>query len=541
MKSYIANIVTLLLALVYSELNAQKYFVSFTDKANNEFTLSAPEEFLSTKAIERRTKYNIALSEEDLPVSTFYLDSLKKMGVHILWPSKWLNGAIIETYNTTLIDTIDRVSFISKAQLIWKSTSGKTIQKFPDQPINTFLKSATETYGLALDQTQTVNGHLLHQEGYQGEGMYIAVIDNGFGNVNTLSSFTHLWSNNQITGAIDFVEPGSDIYNSYYTHGTAVLSIMAGFIENEYKGTAPDAKYLLLRSEDNRSEYPIEEYNWVIAAEYADSAGVDVINSSLGYYEFDDASFNYSYSDMDGQSTTCVKGAEIAFSKGMLVVCSAGNEGVLDWKYIITPSDGEHVIAVGAIQPDSIVANFSSYGPSSDGRVKPDVCAMGYLNAIQSKSDLITRGNGTSFSSPVAAGLAACLWQTNQNLSNQEVLNLIRQSGNKYTSPDNRFGYGIPDFFAAANLDNAIHTNDKDNLQVFPNPFSSQLHITKLATPLGKAVLTIYDVTGNVVSRKNTNGQQKITFDGLNDLPHGIYILEIIESSGKYTYKLFKE
>ncbi len=523
-------------------MNAQKYFIAFTDKANNTFSINTPEAFLSERAIQRRAKQNIDITEEDLPVTQSYLDSLKKMNVNVLWPSKWLNGAIIETNNITLIDTISRVSFISEARLIWKSSLRSSISKFPSQISTVPLKAdVTNIYGEAYNQTVTINGHLIHQEGYTGDGMLVAIIDNGFGHADELPAFNHLWSNNQIKASVDIVSPGNDVFNSEYTHGMYVLSVTGGYIEGEYKGAATGADYILLRTEDDNSEYPIEEYNWVIAAEYADSAGVDVINSSLGYYEFNDASFNYTYEDMDGQTTICVSGAEKAFSKGMLVVNSAGNEGANTWKYIITPADGKNVLSIGAMAIDSTRTSFSSYGPSYDGRVKPDITALGLQAAVQGTNGSIIHLNGTSFSAPIIAGFAACLWQAKPNISNKELLQIIKLSGHQYYTPDDSFGYGIPNFYRALDLSSSTNTfHSKSQFVITPNPFSNKIEISHRTKNILNLQVSIYNITGNIVYQEYISSTSKHTIYNLEKLSKGMYVLQLNDANHKYSFKIIK-
>ncbi len=543
MKKNILNITFILLALIYSDLSAQKYFVSFTDKSNNSYSIYTPLEFLSQRAINRRTNQDIEITQEDLPVTQAYLDSLTNMGVNVLWPSKWLNGAIIQSNNSSLVDTITRVSFISESKLIWKSSSTASVSKLisKENPIST-KADVLSNYGQSHNQTTTVNGHFLHQNGYTGEGMFIAVIDNGFGRTDYLPAFTHLWNNNQIVDAIDIINPGNDVFNSESYHGMYVLSTMGGYIDGDFIGSAPDANYILFRTEDDQSEYPIEEYNWVIAAEKADSAGVDVINSSLGYYEFNDPSMNYSYSDMDGESTISVKGAEIAFSKGILVINSAGNEGANSWNYIITPSDGKNILSIAAMSVDSTRASFSSYGPSYDLRVKPDIAAMGVNNIVQGINGSLVKLNGTSFSAPVISGFATCLWQAKPELSNRELLQIIRKSGNQYYNPDDSFGYGIPDFFLALDINSGIEDlTSKIDFQVSPNPFSDKIEITSTLNPFVNTKILIYDILGNLVYHENVVYSPKIVIDDLEKLSSGLFVLQLVISNQKYNFKIIKK
>ncbi len=543
MKKNILNIAIILLALIYSDLSAQKYFVSFTDKSNNSYSIYTPLEFLSQRAINRRTNQDIEITQEDLPATQAYLDSLANMGVNILWPSKWLNGAIIQSNNLSLIDTITRVSFISESKLIWKSSSTTSVSKLisKENPIST-KSDVLSNYGQSYNQTTTVNGHFLHQNGYTGEGMFIAVIDNGFGRADYLPAFTHLWNNNQIVDAIDIINPGNDVFNSESYHGMYVLSTIGGFIDGDYIGSAPDANFILFRTEDNSSEYPIEEYNWIVAAEKADSAGVDVINSSLGYYEFDDPSLNYSYSDMNGKTTVSVKGAEIAFSKGILVVNSAGNEALNSWKYIITPSDGENILSVAAMSVDSTIASFSSYGPSYDLRVKPDITALGVNAVVQGVNGSLVKLNGTSFSAPVISGFATCLWQAKPELSNRELLQIIRKSGNQYYNPDDSFGYGIPNFLLALDINSSVNElQSKSDFLVTPNPFSDKIEITSTLNPFVNAKVLIYDILGNLVYHENIVYSSKIVIDDLEKLSSGLFVLQLVISNQKYNFKIIKK
>jgi len=542
LKKIILNIILFYSLAFTFNAKAQKYFIYFTDKQNSAFSIESPTEFLSPRAIERRTKQGITISEDDIPVCQTYVDSLKNMGLKVFWPSKWLNGAIIETNKSNLIDTITRVSFIDKCRLIWQS-SAPGIPKYDISTEKSNLKIGDLTqYGLAENQTKTVNGHLLHQKGYEGQGMMIAVLDNGFKNVNNLPSFIHLWDNSQIKASRDFVNPGGDVYTTNATHGTMVLSTMGGLIEGQFKGSAPEADYVLLRSEDDESEYIIEEYNWVIAAEFADSIGADVINSSLGYYSFFDSSTNYKYSNLDGETSISVFGAEQAFAKGMLVVTSAGNEGNNSWKYIITPADGKNVLAVGAAKADSTRASFSSFGPSADGRIKPDVSAVGQEAAVQTQSGEIGLANGTSFSSPITAGFATCLWQALPNLNNRQIYLAIKTSGHLASNPNNELGYGFPDFNKAFDYDSGITNSIAQNsIIISPNPFASNINVTIKIPFSGNVTYTLFNITGKAIKSGVLTPDITMNISGLNNISAGVYILQLKYSSNSISYKIIKK
>ena len=350
------------------------YWVQFKDKLGTVFSINQPEQFLSPRAIERRQKQNIAVDERDLPVSDNYLQQLQEQGAEIIHTSKWLNGATIRATKSIYEQTRQNLNFIAFSELtkpgiFLKSARNKFQTEHQLNEIN------ITDYGSSYHQLRLFNGQLLHALGYQGEGMHIAVIDAGFYKVDELPAFEQLWGENRILGTKDFVDPGGDVFLAH-THGTNVLSTMGGYVKNELVGTAPEAFYYLLRSEDGATEYLIEEDNWVAAAEWADSAGCDVINSSLGYTTFDDPNMNHSYAEMDGNTTRITKAANIAVEKGMLVFSSAGNEADNPWKYLVAPSDGDLVIGVGAVNNDSIWAPFSSLGPSADGDVKPNLAAV---------------------------------------------------------------------------------------------------------------------------------------------------------------------
>ncbi len=518
---------------------ADGYFIGFTDKSKTPYSISHPEAFLSDRAIARRTKQHIAITEQDLPVNPAYVDSLIKLGISIRHTTKWHNGVIAFSENTTLLDTLERVSFVREVEKTKSSTVRKsTRDKFESTAFQ--ISSASDlNYGESWNQVSTVKGHSLHDQGYRGSGMHIAVIDAGFYKADVLPAFQHLFDNHQILGAKDFVSPTTNIYLQN-SHGMKVLSIIGGLITNEYVGTAPEASFWLLRSEDAASEFPIEADYWVCAAEFADSAGVDVINTSLGYSLFDDASMNYSYNDLNGSSRIS-SAAQMAASKGMVIVNSAGNEGNSSWYYISTPADAKDILTIGAMTVDSTQAVFSSYGPTADGRTKPDITAMGVSVAVQGTNGSIERGNGTSYSSPVIAGLTACLWQALPNLSASEIRDLIIKSGNQYAQPDNAFGFGIPNFDIAFRTDIDVTSVTKKQWKISPNPFHHQLHIQSLAENAQQVVsVYLYDVLGQKQLERHFSPGEQMTIQNLDGFKAGMYIA-IVECQGVKThFKLVK-
>lgn len=524
-----------------------KYRLSFTDKNNSPYSISNPLAFLSQRAIDRRTMHGIPVSTQDLPLNPSYVSGVQALGATVINKSKWFNSMIITIGNAAQYSQINALPYVSSLEYAAPLSipiSGPESGKFgmPDAiPFanpgeEMYLRSRQQgrsvsviDYGLAANQAEMISVDLLHDAGYQGQGMIIAVIDAGFTAVDVLPVFDSLWMNGQILGAVDFAEPGSNIFSTH-SHGTMVLSIMGGNIPMQMVGTAPKASYWLLRSEIGSSEYRVEEDNWVAAAEFADSAGVDIINSSLGYTEFDDSTQNYIYENMDGNTTRVTQGADIAASKGMIVVNSAGNSGTSSWGYISAPSDGDSVIAVGAVDFFGTYAPFSSRGPSYDGRVKPDVSAQGSGTTIADIWGNITSGSGTSFSSPVIAGATACLWQAAVGMSNMAVVNAIKQSAHIFAFPDSLYGYGIPNYSAAALiLGNPVKRNKYQQVVVYPNPFYSTLSFS-IPEHAAEVDIILYDITGKELwkeSQKIWNGNARIQYRGLENLAPGLYVIQL--------------
>lgn len=536
---YIMTIVLMVSISSFAFGQVDGYFIKFTDKNNTPYSLSNPEVYLSKRAIDRRNKQDITINENDLPVTPAYVDSLKKLGIIVKHTTKWLNGAIVFSNNTNLMDTLDRVSFIRHVEKTKSSTVRKSTSDKFESTIASKTYSSALSYGESWDQVRTVKGHFLHQEGYRGSGIHIAVIDAGFYHADVLPAFQHLYENGQILGTKDFVSPTTNIYQQHY-HGMKVLAIIGGLINDDYVGTAPEASFWLLRSEDSATEFPIEADYWVCAAEFADSAGVDVINTSLGYSQFDDASMNYSYEDLDGSSRIS-SAAQIAASKGMVIVNSAGNEGNSPWYYISTPGDAKDILTIGAMAVDSTQANFSSFGPTSDGRTKPDITAMGVSVATQGTNGAIERGNGTSYSSPVITGLTACLWQAIPNLTAAEIRELIIKSGHHYAQPDNALGYGIPNFDIAYRTDITETSVSGQQWKISPNPFHNQLRIQSLSDNKSQPVsVFLYDVLGQKQHERHFSPGAPLIIRNLEQLTPGMYIL-VIECQGtKNHFKLLK-
>lgn len=423
--------------------------VYLSDKGASETLLEQPEKMLSPRAMERRINRGIKLSQTDLPIAVSYLDSLTQLGGEIVTQSKWLSTVVIATQDSLIAGKIGELSIVDSVKWVWKGekdhntspdnffeqNSSKIIPK--EDPVKPF-------YGYANSQIKMLNGKKLHEDGFTGKDMHIAVIDAGFTNVNRISAFDTI----RIIGTRNFVSPDESVFQDD-DHGTKVLSCMAANIPGIMVGTAPDASYWLLKSEDNRSEFPIEEDYWAAAVEFADSVGVDIITTSLGYFFFDVDEMSYSTDNLDGKTAFISRAANIASEKGILVICSAGNEGSNSWEKITFPSDAAHILTVGAITEEKEKSSFSSTGFTADFRIKPDLVALGSSCAVIDWSGNLRYASGTSFAAPIVAGLAACLWESLPSLSNTEIINLLQETASQAKHPDAEKGFGIPDVYKA--------------------------------------------------------------------------------------------
>ncbi len=442
----------LAIALLATGASAQqdtlKYRISLKDKAATEYSLKKPEKYLSAKAIERRRKQNLPIDSTDLPVCRKYIDEIRKQGVKIVVTGKWDNFVTVSCNDTTLIDRIAALPFVLSTEKVWISPgAGKpSMATERDSVLNQPTIHPDSIYGRAITQIQMSNGDKLHEAGFKGQGMTIAVIDAGFHNVDKITAMQNI----RILGTKDFVNQQADIF-AESNHGMSVLSCIGMNRPDIMTGTAPEASFWLLRSEDEYSEHLVEQDYWSAAVEFADSVGVDVINTSLGYYSFDDKSKNYKYRDLDGRHALMSRQASHIADKGMILVCSAGNSGAGSWKKITPPGDADNVLTVGAIDKRAVLATFSSVGNTADHRVKPDVVAVGVGSDVIRTDGNQGRANGTSFSSPIMCGMVTCLWQACPTLTAKEVIELVRRSGDRAGFPDNIYGYGVPDMWKAYN------------------------------------------------------------------------------------------
>lgn len=449
MRKLISFLAIALLATgALAQQDTLKYRISLKDKAATEYSLKKPEKYLSAKAIERRRKQNLPIDSTDLPVCRKYIDEIRKQGVKIVVTGKWDNFVTVSCNDTTLIDRIAALPFVLSTEKVWISPgAGKpSMATERDSVLNQPTIHPDSIYGRAITQIQMSNGDKLHEAGFKGQGMTIAVIDAGFHNVDKITAMQNI----RILGTKDFVNQQADIF-AESSHGMSVLSCIGMNRPDIMTGTAPEASFWLLRSEDEYSEHLVEQDYWSAAVEFADSVGVDVINTSLGYYSFDDKSKNYKYRDLDGRHALMSRQASHIADKGMILVCSAGNSGAGSWKKITPPGDADNVLTVGAIDKRAVLATFSSVGNTADHRVKPDVVAVGVGSDVIRTDGNQGRANGTSFSSPIMCGMVTCLWQACPTLTAKEVIELVRRSGDRAGFPDNIYGYGVPDMWKAYN------------------------------------------------------------------------------------------
>lgn len=513
------------------EKNHYYYFVEFIEKENTEL-LSNPVEFLTQKAIDRRTKSNIPITKEDLPISKKRIQKINTaVNITVHYALKWDNGVLVSTPEIKYVEQLLQLEFVRSIKQV------KRPERFYKSS-NSSRSSISEniySYGLASDQINLINIPFLHQREFTGEGVTIALFDNGFKSLDTFPLFDHLWKNNQILGQYDIVQGDNDAI-PHGGHGTGVLStIGAKSISDTMTGSAPSAAFYLFRTEDNASETMVEEYNWARGAEIADSLGVDIINSSLGYSWFEDTTTSYTYADMDGNSTVVTRAANVAFRKGILVVNSAGNSGSRDWRYIIAPADGFFVLAVGATDSVGQIADFSSRGPNASGWLKPNVSAVGAGVVIANGIGSADKSNGTSFSAPTIAGAAACLFQAFPKASNKEVFEAIEASSDRFENPDFDYGNGIPDFKKAFEIldvkyDAPVLSPEliRDFL-LYPNPVSNVLNIDFFEFETMAIEISIFNYTGKQIFNKHfgeITGKQTLPIKCM-DLGAGLYVIEL--------------
>ncbi len=513
-------------------------WVFFKDKPSQTSFMSTPLTMLSQRALERRMRYSIALDFKDVPAESSYISQIKNTaGITVKAKSKWLNALHIQGTQVD-ISKLLTLNFISKIEFANKSLNASGKNRYQEKVVkkSNKLNTINFNYGNAANQIEMLKGNVLHDNNFTGQGMQIAIIDAGFPNVDKFAAFKRIRDNNQILGGYDFVNRSVNFYTGS-SHGMSVLSTIAGYLDNQFVGTAPDAKFYLFISEDAARETPLEESLWVEAAEKADSLGVDIINTSLGYTTFDNQNYNYVYADMDGKTTFISRGAEIAFSRGMIVVNSAGNEGNVSWRYIGAPADAVSVLSIGAVNASGVIANFSSYGPTSDNRVKPDVCAQGAGVYIVNAAGNIATSNGTSFSSPVLTGVITCLWQAFPNKTNAEMIQMVKESAHLYLNPTAQEGYGIPNFETIFNFLSMEETDEILEVVAYPNPAITELKF-KFPNQVTSMEFVIFDILGKRLSTENITKLNPVT--DISNLAQGLYFVQLKFDDKIKTIKIIK-
>jgi hypothetical protein len=512
------------------------YRVYFKDKGSYTVNDFMPDQLLSQRAIDRRYKSGVVVPDyKDLPVFKDYLNQIRSKGFVLHTTSKWMNTGLFKTQNPEDVGQILSLPFVSSVKVVKQPLKkGQNIDKFETAEEN--------PASLPFDNPLLmVNGYSLHNSGYTGKGIIIAVLDGGFWQANIISSLGSLRARGGIKGTRDFVAGGSAVYG-YHNHGTAVLSILAGSLPGEIAGTAPGADYWLLRTEDASTEFPVEEDFWAAGAEFADSLGADIISSSLGYYEFNDPSLNYKFSDMNGNTAFVTVAADIAASKGMLVIASAGNERNKTWKRIIAPSDGDSVLSAGAVDGYNQIAVFSSAGPAADGRIKPDNVAQGVAVPLQTLESIVSLGSGTSFSCPVLSGICACVMQAVPEANNYDIIEALHNKADKSSDPDSLYGYGVPDMLEVlGSLQKKYVPETGYSSIVIPNPVTGLFEIVYQEPP-GTLEIEIFSASGILIFKKNYGNYigRSVTISEIQEREAGIYIIRSKTESGVLSNKLIK-
>ncbi len=545
----------LIFLLFIAEAKAQypKLIIQFTNKGTNPFNISSPSQYLSARAINRRNRYNISIDSFDLPIVPRYIDSvLSKGSVTLLSKSKWLNQILIQCSDQATINKILALPFVKSAKGVGYRPSvnttrfDETVQAAPPFTLAQRGQADAFSYGNNYNQVHIHEGEYLHNLGFSGQGMMIGVLDAGFSSYKTIPFFDSIRNNGQVLGERDFVAFDNSV-NEDDSHGMFCLSTMAANYPGKMVGTAPKANYWLIRTENAASEYPIEEHNWVVGAEFLDSCGADMISSSLGYNTFDDPSFDHTYNEFYKNATTVTQGATVAAKKGMIVMNSAGNEGGNGWKYLIFPADADSVCAVGAVSQTGIVASFTSYG--YPGKVKPNIASVGLGTVLAGFGNNTTTGNGTSYANPNIAGLIACLWQAFPEFNNMQILDAVYRSCPNYNNPNDRTGYGLPNMRLAYQiLEQKRFSVFADGfLKVMPTLFTNtnKLQVNIKAPETGKVSLRLIDMMGRTVDKIETivsqNTIYKFSFSNTFNLSRGVYFVQYVGASEKQTVRVLKQ
>jgi len=527
--------ITFLLLLISNSVLAQnRYVVFFKDKNNNPYSVSQPESFLSAKAIVRRNHSSIAVNADDLPVTPLYVTQIRQTGAKAFFTSRWMNAVLIEVDNEAALDLINALPIVSKVELAapGKKLIGGRMKQLKQ-------KNASTSSGATQTQLQMLGLNTMHSDNIHGEGVTVSILDSGFPGVSTAPAFQPILAENRIKLTKDFVTNSANVYQ-FDRHGTEVLSVIAGQLPGTFSGGAYLANFMLFVTEDVSSEYRVEEYNWLFAAEKADSAGTDVIQSSLGYNTFDDPKMDYTKANMDGKTSVISKAAAMARDRGIIVVVSAGNEGNNQWGLITAPADVDGILATGAVNTAGIRASFSSTGPTADGRIKPDVVALGQNTSVILPAGTVGTESGTSLAAPLITSLVVGLLQAYPQMTPAEIVLAIKLSADKSGNPDNKLGYGLPNYRAIMNYFNLSKLSE--DIFIYPNPTDSILSIAFKKPPEGPVELIFYDVQGSLLSNPigALNWQNNPVQIPLINLAPGTYLLKVTTPTATKTFRFVK-
>ncbi len=534
-----------------------KYWIYFTDKNNSSFSVNDPLKFLSPRAIDRRDKFSISINGSDIPVNQDYIQQINDFGIEVITASRWLNAvsanlSLEQIVNISQLQFVKEIAPVNKYFIVDENTLPHNNNVF----YKTSVQQETEgDFGVTATQIDQINLDTILDLGFTGNDLVIAVLDAGFFGVDTATLFQSFWDKSQILGYRNFPDNNNEVFNIYSGyHGSWVLSVIGGDIDSFYSGSAPDADFYLFRTEIAETEYVVEEDFWLEAAESADSVGADIINSSLGYTTFDDSTQNHTYADLDGNTTVVTMAADMAAEKGILVCNSAGNEGANSWHYISMPSDGDSVFSIGGVDSSGIHVSFSGFGPTSDGRLKPNVVALASNSAVLDPNGYLTYLSGTSFSSPLIAGACASLWQAFPLVTNMQIINAVHKSASLYLNPNDSMGYGIPDFGLAyeiikAQLDSIANdtiiedTTTVTIINILPNPANDYFTVFILSHLNEPATIQIVNLQGEMMYEENVyltkNVIENFSVSNMSNFTSGIYVFSLLTLNSKQSELLF--
>ena len=533
MKKVLLFIIILLANFIYAQ--TELVFVYFNDKPNKAAFYANPLSELTQKSLDRRTNLGIALNDQDAPIEPTYIQNIVNLGFTVTDYSKWLNGVAVNA-NAAQVLVLQSQPYVQSVESFAKNSAvvlkTANVNKFEE-----FNKSALTNfnYGQGAAQIDQINLRSLHVNGFTGTGITIAVLDTGFPTVDTGSTYQRIRNLGKIKGGYNFISKNTDIYNtSLNTHGSIVFGAIAGYIDNTFVGSAPDADFYLYATENGAVEIPEEQLYWIEAAEDADRKGVDIITVSLGYTIFDDARYNYTYADMNGTTTFISRGAQIAAEKGIFVLSAAGNSGQAPWQYISAPADNAKVFTIGAVDSSGNASGFSSFGPNSAGVIKPDATARG--TATQTVfNNTATAASGTSLAAPVAAGGVACLLQAlPSNISRDVIKTRLRETASLFPNPTAQGGYGILNFGAVLAVLNTTENNINSDFVMFPNPAKD---FVQFKTEEKISEIKLFDQLGRIIKTEKINDNKF----NVKNLETGVYYIIIKTDKNSYTKKLIKE